>query len=51
LPAVGSISITLDALWTRTRVGFSATLAKDQFSLNGRSDEGEAGRVGACQDP
>ena len=50
LPAVGSISITLDALWTRTRVGFSAAQAQDQFSLNGRSDEAEARRVGACLD-
>jgi diphosphomevalonate decarboxylase len=50
LPVVGSISITLDALWTRTRVAFEPGLAQDQVSLNGRSDEGEAKRVSLCLD-
>jgi diphosphomevalonate decarboxylase len=50
LPVVGSISITLDALWTRTLVRFDAALDQDQVSLNGRSDAKEARRVSACLD-
>jgi diphosphomevalonate decarboxylase len=50
LPVVGSISITLDALWTRTRVRFDAALEQDQVSLNGRSDPKEARRVSAGLD-
>lgn len=36
LPAVGSLSITLDALFTRTRVRFDDSLGRDVFRLNGR---------------
>jgi diphosphomevalonate decarboxylase len=50
LPAVGSISITLDSLWTRTEVRFVPGSAQDRFSLNGRSDDGEIKRVVACLD-
>ncbi|MDR3416761.1 MAG: diphosphomevalonate decarboxylase [Nevskia sp.] len=50
LPAVGSISITLDTLWTRTRVAFDPALDQDRVSLNGRSDAAEAKRVSACLD-
>ena len=50
LPVVGSLSITLDTLWTRTRVRFDAALAQDQVRLNGRSDPAEARRVGAALD-
>lgn len=50
LPVVGSISITLDALWTRTRVSFEPGLEQDQVSLNGRSDAAEARRVSAGLD-
>lgn len=45
LPAVGSISITLDSLWTRTDVRFVPGQAEDLVRLNGRSDEAEAKRV------
>ena len=38
LPAVGSLSITLDALATRTRVRFDAAFDKDTFRLNGRDE-------------
>jgi diphosphomevalonate decarboxylase len=50
LPAVGSLSVTLDTLWTRTRVRFDAALQGDDVRLNGRSDEREARRVSACLD-
>ncbi|MBW3566443.1 MAG: diphosphomevalonate decarboxylase [Proteobacteria bacterium] len=36
LPAVGSLSITLDALSTRTRVRFDDSLDRDVFRLNDR---------------
>jgi len=35
LPQNGSISLTLDALWTRTRVSFDENLETDQLWLNG----------------
>src|SRR5690606_10193336 len=35
VPAVGSISITLDALWTDTSVAFDPTLDRDELSLDG----------------
>ena len=50
LPVVGSISITLDSLWTRTEVRFAPGSTRDQVSLNGRSDDGEMKRVVACLD-
>jgi diphosphomevalonate decarboxylase len=37
LPAVGSISLTLRDLTSRTRVRFSADLAKDELALDGRA--------------
>jgi len=45
LPDVGSISITLEALWTKTRVTLDATLADDVFELDGRADADAARRV------
>ena len=50
LPAVGSLSITLDTLWTRTRERFDPTLDRDRVSLNGKSDDKEARRVSECLD-
>jgi diphosphomevalonate decarboxylase len=50
LPAVGSLSITLDTLWTRTRVRFDASLTADRVRLNGKSDDKEARRVSECLD-
>lgn len=35
LPAVGSISLTLDGLYTQTTVQFDAGLAADEFTLDG----------------
>ena len=48
LPAVGSLSITLDSLWTRTRVRFEEALDADQFSLNGVAKPDEVSRVAKC---
>jgi len=50
LPAVGSISITLDSLTTTTRVLFDDRLADDEFELNGRPAPERLARVRACLD-
>ncbi len=50
LPAVGSLSITLDAMRSRTRVEFDATRAADTVILNGRQDPETSRRVSACLD-
>jgi len=50
LPAVGSLSITLDRPVTRTRVRFDPSLAQDRFLLNGREEPAMAGRVSRCLD-
>src|SRR4026207_401151 len=50
VPAVGSISITLDALWSVTRVELDAKLTADECSLNGRSRPDEQSKVSACLD-
>jgi diphosphomevalonate decarboxylase len=50
LPAAGSLSITLDALHTRTTVCFDDALAADDIVLNGKRDEDQARRIGAFLD-
>jgi diphosphomevalonate decarboxylase len=50
LPAVGSISITLDAPHTRTTVIFSDDLAQDEFTLNGQAEPAMLRRVSASLD-
>ena len=50
LPAVGSLSITLDALRTQTRVCFDPALRSDELVLNGQAVAGEQARLGACLD-
>ncbi len=50
LPAVGSLSITLDSLWTRTYVRFDSGLEKDEFHLNGQLDTIRCRRVSQCLD-
>jgi diphosphomevalonate decarboxylase len=42
LPAAGSLSLTLDALGTRTTVSFSAALAADRLTLNGAAADARA---------
>lgn len=44
LPAVGSLSITLDALATETSVVFDSALAHDEIQLNGEQATEQAGR-------
>lgn len=48
IPAVGSISVTLDALSTDTRVTFRSGLGQDEFRLAGTRVD--AGRVGGLLD-
>ncbi len=50
LPAVGSLSITLDGLTTRTRVHFDERLNEDRFLLAGGEAPAMAARVSACLD-
>jgi diphosphomevalonate decarboxylase len=50
LPAAGSLSITLDALHTRTRVRFDDALAADDIALNGEHDEAQSRKIGAFLD-
>jgi len=45
LPAVPSLSITLDRLWTRTRVRFDAALEADRLELNGKPAPRELERL------
>ena len=49
LPAVGSISITLDTLETTTRIGFPEGLAEDRLLLDGEpASAGQTARAAAC---
>jgi diphosphomevalonate decarboxylase len=50
LPAVGSLSITLDALWSQTRVEFDAALDSDDLVLDGERREDQLDRVSRCLD-
>ena len=50
IPAVGSISITLDRLWSDTEVRFDPALDADELSLDGRSRPEQLARVSACLD-
>ncbi|MDE2224706.1 MAG: diphosphomevalonate decarboxylase [Xanthomonadaceae bacterium] len=50
LPAAGSLSITLDALHTRTRVRFDEALATDDIKLNGERDEAQSRKISAFLD-
>ena len=50
IPAVGSISVTLDALWSDTEVHFDGSLAVDELTLNGRRRSQQLDRVRQCLD-
>lgn len=50
LPDVGSISITLDTLWTRTRVELDPALEHDLFELDGQAGAPGSGRVASLLD-
>jgi diphosphomevalonate decarboxylase len=50
LPAVGSLSITVEGLATTTTVRFDPDLDADRFRLAGREEPAMARRVSACLD-
>ena len=50
LPAVGSLSITLDGLSTTTRVNFDPAAISDRFVFRGRTIPAMLSRVSACLD-
>jgi diphosphomevalonate decarboxylase len=50
LPAVGSLSITVEGLATTTTVRFDTALDADRFRLAGREEPAMARRVSACLD-
>jgi len=50
IPAVGSLSMTLDELTTTTSVSFNPDLEEDEFLLGGRVAPEMAGRVSRCLD-
>ncbi|HET7370679.1 MAG TPA: diphosphomevalonate decarboxylase [Gammaproteobacteria bacterium] len=50
LPAVGSLSVTLDSLWTRTCVEFDPAFERDELRLNDAENAAETARVSACLD-
>jgi diphosphomevalonate decarboxylase len=50
LPAVGSISITLEALWSDTTVELDVALRADELTLNDQHRPEQLARVTACLD-
>lgn len=50
IPAVGSISITLDALWSDTEIHFDGSLAEDELTLNGQHRPAQLDRIRHCLD-
>ncbi len=50
LPAVGSLSLTLDALWTRMEVKFSADMGEDHLRIDGESAGDMLPRISRCLD-
>jgi diphosphomevalonate decarboxylase len=49
-PAVGSISVTLDDLWTDTTVRFDPSLEADRLVLDGRERADQLARASRCLD-
>ena len=50
LPAVGSISVTLDTLYTKTTVSFDEALDADRLTINGSQAPDALQRVSRCLD-
>ena len=50
LPAVGSLSVTLDTLWTRMSVEFSDSIQNDELEVNGVAGQLMLARVSRCID-
>jgi diphosphomevalonate decarboxylase len=50
VPAVGSISITLDALFTETEVALAPDLRADELTLDGKRRDEDLPKISACVD-
>ena len=50
LPAVGSISITLESLYTETAVAFDDSLSTDELFINGAAAQEALPRISRCLD-
>jgi diphosphomevalonate decarboxylase len=50
VPAVGSISITLDALFTETEVALAPALGGDELTLDGKRRDEDLPKITACVD-
>lgn len=50
LPAVGSLSVTLDSLWTKMSVEFGSTMLEDSLTVNGTIERNMLPRVSRCLD-
>lgn len=50
LPAVGSLSVTLDSLWTRMSVAFEQDIGEDRLVVNGKPHPAMLPRVSKCLD-
>lgn len=50
LPAAGSLSVTLDSLWTRMKIEFDGTRKTDTLLVNGEEAAGMLPRVARCLD-
>jgi diphosphomevalonate decarboxylase len=50
VPAVGSISITLDSLYTETTVELAPELASDELTLDGKRRTEDVAKLSACVD-
>jgi diphosphomevalonate decarboxylase len=50
LPAVSSLSVTLDSLWTRMSVEFSDALSGDELVVNAASSDEMLPRISGCLD-
>src|SRR5262245_12516848 len=50
VPAVGSISITLDSLFTETQVELAPTLRSDELVLDGKRRDEDLAKISACVD-
>ena len=50
LPAVSSLSVTLDSLWTRMSVEFSDELTADELVINNEQSSGMLPRISECLD-
>jgi diphosphomevalonate decarboxylase len=50
VPAVGSISITLDALFTETEVTLAPELRSDELVLDGKRRDEDVAKISACVD-